>query len=157
MSAISKLAKASPGVIYHHFASKNQILQAVYERARILKRGSLLQGYDPRMPDKEAFILVALNAYTFYRRYHKMLRFAELYEDVGFPIPAAALKPTPQAIAFRSRFCSKSQGGVLGDLPHRVVEEMTFGLVMRLAKQRRRLPEAILRKTAEGVWRAIKA
>ena len=157
MSAISEAANASPGVIYHHFASKEEIFQAVYERARLLKRESLLVGYDHSMPAKEAFILVAMNSYAFYRKHHKALRFVELYEDAGFPIPPAALKPTPAAIAFQQRFCSKSQGGVFADLPQDVIHEMTFGLVMRLAKNPKKLPESVLREAAERVWNSLTA
>jgi len=91
MSAISKKAGASPGAIYHHFIGKEDIFQAVYERARVLKRDSLLAGYDPSMPAKEAFILVVQNSYVFYRKHHKVLRFVDLYEDAGFPIPPSAL------------------------------------------------------------------
>jgi len=157
MSAISKRAMASPGVIYHHFASKEEIFQTVYERVRLLKRGSLLEGYTSSMPAREAFILVALNSYSFYRRQHKALRFAELYEDAGFPIPTSALKSTPEALAFQARFCSKSRGGILAALPQEVIHEMTFGLVARLAKQPKTLSEAVLRLIAEKIWDSIKA
>ena len=157
MSAISKRAEASPGVIYHHFSSKEEIFQAVYERARLLKRGSLLEGYTPAMPARDAFILVALNTYSFYRKHHREIRFVDLYEDAGFPIPASALKPTPEAVQFQQRFCGKSHGGILVDLPDEVISEMTFGLVARLAKQPKKLSEAILREIAERVWSSLKA
>jgi AcrR family transcriptional regulator len=157
MSAISKCAKASPGVIYYYFASKEEIFQTVYERARLLKRGSLLEGYNSSIPAKEAFILVALNSYAFYRRHQKALRFVELYEDAGFPVPDSALKPTPEAIAFQRRFCSKTAGGILAELPREVIHEMTFGLVARLAKQPQRLSETMLRMIAGKVWQSIKA
>ena len=157
MSAISKRADASPGVIYHHFASKEEIFQAVYERARITKRGSLLLGYRESMAAKEAFVLVALNAYAFYRKHHKDVRFVDLYEDAGFPVPDSALAPTPEANQFQRRFCAKSEGGVLADLPKEIANEMTFGLLSRLAKQPKRIPEAVLRDIAARVWASIKA
>jgi hypothetical protein len=78
-------------------------------------------------------------------------------EDVGFPIPPSALKPTAQALQFQKRFCGKSDGGVLADLPHEVIHEMTFGLVGRLAKLPGRLSEATLRDIAARVWNSIKA
>ena len=156
MSAISKLADASPGVIYHHFAGKEEIFQAVYERARITKRGSLLMGYRESMEAKEAFFLVALNTYAFYRKHHKDIRFVDLYEDAGFPIPDSALTPTPAAVQFQQRFCAKSQGGILAELPKEILEEMTIGLFSRLAKQPKRIPEAVLRDIAGRVWSSVK-
>jgi TetR/AcrR family transcriptional regulator, repressor of fatR-cypB operon len=47
MSLIAERSGASAGVIYHHFASKEAIIQALYERVRELKRASLLAGYPP--------------------------------------------------------------------------------------------------------------
>lgn len=157
MSAISRRAEASPGAIYHHFTSKEEIFQSVYERVRILKRISLLEGYNPSMQAKDAFILVAINSYAFYRKHHKALRFVDLYEDAGFPIPESVLKPTPEAIAFQQRFCARSHGGVFADLPQDVIYEMTFGLVSRLAKQSKKIPEDVLRNISERVWNSLKA
>ena len=157
MSAISKRADASPGVIYHHFASKEEIFQAVYERARIAKRGSILLGYRESMDAKEAFLLVAMNTYAFYRKHHKDVRFVHLYEDAGFPIPDSAVTPTPEASQFQKRFCAKAQGGILADLPKEATDEMTLGLLSRLAKLPKKIPEAVLRDIAERVWDSIKA
>lgn len=157
MSDIGKRAKASAGVIYHHFASKEDIFQAIYERVRHSKRGSLLRGYTPDMDAKEGFILVALNAYAFYRRHQKELRFVHLYEEAGFPIPAAALSPTQEVIQFQQRYCSKSRGGVFADLPPQVIDEMSLGLVARLARMPMKLPPAVLREVAERAWESMKA
>ncbi len=40
---------------------------------------------------------------------------------------------------FEKRFTSQSKGGVLNDLPPEVIQELTFGLVARLAKKPRKL------------------
>jgi TetR/AcrR family transcriptional regulator, repressor of fatR-cypB operon len=157
MSAIGRRARASAGVIYHHFESKEEIFQAVYERARHLKRASLLDGYTPLMDAKEGFILVALNAYTFYRRHHKALRFVHLYEDAGFPIPEIALRPPSEVIQFQQRYRAQSQGGVLADLPSYVLDEMSLGLIARLAGNGKKLTADVVREIAERVWDSLKA
>jgi hypothetical protein len=59
--------------------------------------------------------------------------------------------------AFMHRFSSRSKGGVLNDWPVDVLEEMTVGLVARLARQRRKLPEALLREIARNMWEAVRA
>lgn len=157
MSAIGKRANASAGVIYHHFTSKEEIFQAIYEKLRHLKRGSLLNGYSDAMDAKEAFILVALNAYTFYRRFQKELRYVSLYEDAGFAIPASTKTLTPEVIQFQRRFSGKARGGVLVDLPPHVLDEMSLGLLARLARDPKKLSPAMLRKVAERAWQALKA
>jgi AcrR family transcriptional regulator len=98
MSLISERSGASAGVIYHHFASKEEIIQAVYERVRALKRASLLEGYSPDMDAKEAFIRVSVNAYRFYRKHLRELHVLDQYENAGFVcLPDKNSQPEPVA------------------------------------------------------------
>jgi len=158
MSLIAERSGASAGVIYHHFESKEAIIQALYERVRELKRASLLEGYSPEMDAKEAFILVWANGYHFYRRHLREMRFLEQYETAGFLCqPETNAHPDKTEIAFERRFRSKSKGGVLNDLPPEVIYELTFGVVARLARQPRKLAPATLRAVAEKVWEAVRA
>jgi hypothetical protein len=46
---------------------------------------------------------------------------------------------------------------VLNELPAEVVQEMTLGLVARLAKQPKKLSSKLLREVAEKVWLAVRA
>ena len=158
MSLISERSGASAGVIYHYFASKEEIIQALYERVRALKRASLLDGYSPDMEAKEAFIQVATNAYHFYRKHLRELRFLDQYESAGFVCaPEKNSQPDKERTEFERRFSSRSKGGILNDLPPEVIQELTFGLVARLAKQPRKLTPQVLRSVSEKVWEAIKA
>jgi AcrR family transcriptional regulator len=158
MSLIAERAGASPGVIYHHFASKEEIIQALYDRVRTLKRTSLLQGYSSDMAAKDAFIQVATNFYHFYREHLREMRFLEQYEVAGFVCsPEKNLQPGESQTDFERRFSSRSQGGVLNDWPPEVIYELTLGLVIRLAKQPRTLTLAVLREVAEKVWEVVKA
>jgi TetR/AcrR family transcriptional regulator, repressor of fatR-cypB operon len=158
MSLIAERSGASAGVIYHHFASKEAIIQALYERVRELKRTSLLQGYSPDMDAKEAFILAWTNWYNFYRKHPREMRFLHQYETAGFICqPEKAPHLEKQAIEFQRRFRSRSKGGVLNDLPPEVIQELTFGVVERLARQPRKLAPATLRTVAEKMWEAVKA
>jgi TetR/AcrR family transcriptional regulator, repressor of fatR-cypB operon len=158
MSLISERSGASAGVIYHHFASKEAIIQALYERVRELKRASLLAGYSPEMDAKEAFILAWTNWYNFYRKHPREMRFLHQYETAGFTCrPEKAPQHDKQAIEFQRRFRSQSKGGVLNDLPPEVIQELTFGVVERLAREPRKLAPATLRTVAEKMWEAVKA
>ncbi len=88
MSLISERSGASAGVIYHHFASKEEIIQALYERVRALKRTSLLEGYSPAMDAKEAFILASVNAYNFYRKTPSRTTISRSVRDRRLRLPA---------------------------------------------------------------------
>jgi TetR/AcrR family transcriptional regulator, repressor of fatR-cypB operon len=158
MSLIEKRSGASAGVIYHHFASKEEIIQALYERVRALKRASLLEGYFPDMDAKDAFIQVWTNTYHFYRKHLRELRFLDQYESAGFHCrPDKNSRPDQERTEFERRFRSRSKGGVLNDLPPEVIRELTVGLAQRLAKQPRKLASGVLRNVAEKVWGAIRA
>jgi AcrR family transcriptional regulator len=158
MSLVSERSGASAGVIYHHFESKEAIIQALYERVRELKREGLLEGYSPEMDAQEAFILVWTNWYNFYRRHPREMRFLHQYETAGFVCePEKNPHPDKKAMEFQRRFRSQSSGGVLNNLPPEVIQELTFGVVERLARQSRKLSAATLRTVAEKVWEAVKA
>jgi AcrR family transcriptional regulator len=158
MSLVARRSGASAGVIYHHFASKEEIIQALYERVRALKRASLLEGYSPEMDAKEAFIQVAMNAYRFYRKHLREMRFLEQYETAGFVCaPDKEPRRDKAMTEFERLFSSRSKGGVLNDWPPEVIYELTVGLVARLAKHPRKLPAHVLREVAEKVWEMVKA
>ena len=158
MSLIAERAGASAGVIYHHFESKEAIIQALHERVRGLKRASLMEGYAPEMDAKEAFLLVWANGYHFYRKHQREMRFLEQYESAGFVCKPEEGTPREQeAKEFEERFRAKSKGGVLNDLPAEVIYELTFGVVARLARQPRRLTRETLRSVAEKLWEAVRA
>src|ERR1700743_3247123 len=56
MSLLARRSGASAGVIYHYFASKEAIIQALYERINTLKRRSILEGISPDGEPREAFV-----------------------------------------------------------------------------------------------------
>lgn len=158
MSLISERSGASAGVIYHYFSSKEEILQALYDRVRELKRTSLLEGYSPEMDAKEAFIKVWVNGYYFYRKHLREMRFLDQYESVGFPCAANGKERADKKQAeFERRFTNQSKGGVLNDLPPEVIQELTFGVVARLARQPRKLSPQVLREVAEKMWEVVRA
>src|ERR1700756_5006939 len=79
MSAVADRSGASPGVIYHYFPSKNDLIRSLYERIAATKRAALLEGYSEDIPPREALLKIWLNAYRFYRTHPKELRFLDQY------------------------------------------------------------------------------
>jgi AcrR family transcriptional regulator len=155
MSLIAERAGASAGVIYHHFASKEEIIQALYERVRGLEAASLLQGYSPDKDAREAFLQGWSNMYHFNRKHPREMRFLEQYESAGFICRPG--EKSPELLAFGQRFSGRANGGVLKDWPPEVLETLTIGVVVRLAKQPRTLSPAILREIAEKMWEVVRA
>lgn len=158
MSQISKRSGASAGVIYHHFESKQDIISALYQQIMALKHSMLLQGYVPDMDARQAFIHVWMNAYQFYHQHRREMRFLEHYENAGFAVCGPEDNAAGQALSeLERRFRGKAQGGVLNDWPVVVMQEMTLGLVARLAKLPDALAPAMLLEIAETLWDSVKA
>ncbi|AXC14013.1 transcriptional regulator, TetR family [Acidisarcina polymorpha] len=157
MSLLSKRSGASPGVIYHYFGSKEQIIQALYERIRALKIQAFLGGFSPDQDPHNTFLRGCLNIYNFYRKHKREMRFYEQYEHAGFACTHDAKQEDERAKAYARCFSSKSKGGVLNEWPAEVVQEMTLNLVIRLASQPRKLPEPLLLEIAEGMWQIVKS
>jgi AcrR family transcriptional regulator len=157
MSLVAQRSGASAGVIYHYFASKEAIIQALYERIRALKRASLLEGFSLEQAPRDTFIQGCLNAYNFYRKHKREMRFYEQYTHAGFTCAPETAPADERAAAFAHRFSSQSKGGVLNEWPPEVINELTLNLVVRLASQPRKLPVPLLREIADSIWQAVKA
>ena len=157
MSLIGERSGTSAGLIYHHFASKEEIIQALYERIHTLKMASFLDGFDPEADAHQAFVHGCESLYLFYRKHQKEMHFLEQYKNAGFPCQPELNEIDPRIAAFVQRFSSRSKGGVLNEWPADVHQEITLGLIERLSKLPRKLSATVLREIAESLWAQVKA
>lgn len=156
MSLIATRAGASAGVIYHYFSSKEEIIQALYESIRALKTEAFLADFDPDQDPGQVFVQIFISLYTFYRKHQREMRFYEQYEHSGFTCTPEHAAKDKRAAAFANRFSSKSRGGVLKEWPVAVLQEMTLGLVLRLADQPKKIATPLLREIAESTWEMVR-
>jgi TetR/AcrR family transcriptional regulator, repressor of fatR-cypB operon len=157
MSLIARRSGASPGIIYHYFSSKEEIIRALYQGILTLKHEAFLGDFDPDDDPGKVFVEIFVNAYKFHRKHQREMRFCELYEHAGFACAAEGGVKDERSLAFAKRFSGKSSGGVLKDWPNDVIEELTLGLVARFAGQQKRIAEPLLREIAQGTWEMVKA
>ena len=157
ISLLTQRSGASAGVVYHYFASKEEIIQALYERIRILKTEALVGTFAPDRDARECFIDGCLNLYQFYRKHKREMRFYEQYEHAGFACSPEASPPDERVAAFARRYSSQSKGGVLNEWPTDVLEEVTLRLISRLASHERKLPKVLLCEIADGIWNMVRA
>jgi AcrR family transcriptional regulator len=137
MSVLAKRSGASPGVIYHYFPSKDDLIHAVHERVVSIKHEVFFEGVSPDESPREALLRVWLNAYRFYRSHRKETRFLDQY--------------------LNSSYCGKAEGAE--ELAHpesaRILKCLTLGLAASLAKAPKPFSPATLKRIAETVWNAI--
>lgn len=157
MSLVMERSGASAGVIYHHFASKDAILEALFHRIRGSKMESVLAFYSPEMEPREAFLRFGVNIYRFYRDHPREVRFLQQVEVAGLPCCAAGEPYSEVAAGFERCFRRQSEGGVLRDWPQAVLEEVTVGLVEHLAALPDDVSEEMLREVGLHIWEAVRA
>ncbi len=159
MSALVKKSGASPGVIYHYFPSKDELIRAVYRHVESIKHEAFFRGYSDRMSAREALLHIWLNAYDFYRTRVKEARFLDQYLNSPYcktgDDEGEAKDPTMKRIVKWLR--PKKHGGVLKDLPPEAIDSLTLGLAASLAKAPTNFPKSTLKEIAETVWTAIAA
>jgi AcrR family transcriptional regulator len=158
MSVLAKRSGASPGVIYHYFPSKDDLIHALYLRIASVKREVLLIGYSEEMTPREAFLHVWLNAYRFYRTHLRETRFLDQYLNSPYCSAAAAGETQhsdPNIARLLKLMRPRKKGGILKDLPPEAIHSLSFGLAANLAKAPKSFPAATLKYIAETAWTAI--
>jgi len=160
MSLLAKRSGASPGVIYHYFPSKEDLIRALYLRLKSAKRQVFLEGYSRQTSPQQAFTNVWANAYHFYRTQIRETRFLEWYENSPFG-QEHTITDSPEQEAARTHFLkafrAKKAGGVLKNLPPEAIYELSFGLAARLAKKEETIRPGMLKKIADAAWSALAA
>ena len=160
MAVLAKKSGASPGVIYHYFPSKDDLIRAVYDRVERQKHEALFKGHSERMSAREALLHIWLNAYDFYRTQKREARFLEQYLSSPYCKTAGAGEkgskdPIMKRIVRWMR--PKKHGGVLRDLPPEAIDSLTLGLAASLARSEKEFSKSTLKEIAETVWTAIAA
>src|ERR1700722_20189704 len=67
MSLVARRAGTSPGIIYHYFPSKDELIRALCLHVKAKMGRFLIKGQVVDMPAEQAFKRVWMNAYRFYR------------------------------------------------------------------------------------------
>ncbi len=157
MSLLARRSGASPGVIYHYFPSKDDLIRAVYQRVASIKHDAILSGFNETMPAREGMLLVWLNMYRFYRTHLKETRFLDQYLNSPYCGGCGTVPGEDDpALARLARLLQPHKhGGMLKDLPPEAIESLTLGLVRDLARAPREFSPETLRIVAEAVWTAI--
>jgi AcrR family transcriptional regulator len=158
MSLLAKRSGASAGVIYHYFASKDEVIHAVYMHVKSLKLQSLREGQIENSSFQQAYLQMYVNVYNFYRTHLRETRFLDLYENSTFCAGIPAEPPAdldPAFMAFLKAFRPKSEGGILKELPLAAIHEFSFGTARQLGKKDQVIEGLVLRNIAMASWKAI--
>ena len=158
MSIVAKRSGASPGVIYHYFESKDDLLRAAYVDVKTASIAAIDAAGLEDLPPRDAFMRMWINAYRYFVANRIEAQFIEQYEGMpGYKTPevSAALAESEHYAALRRRFYSDEIGFPLKPLPIGVVNELTFTAALRLAVRLEPLDAEAQMAVAEACWAAI--
>lgn len=179
MSLISKRSKASAGVIYHYFDSKEDLLETLYWRIKRDIMQAVASADDPRQPLARRFQTLWLSIFRFCLAHPQEMAFLEQYESVPkvkrhdarlhgkaktlddlVERTHEALEDLPQEEkTLYGLFVDLRAQDLIKDLPLEVFGEFTHGIALRLALQvnagQLSLDETKLNEVAKACWDAI--
>jgi AcrR family transcriptional regulator len=181
MSLISKRARASAGVIYHYFESKDDLLESLYRRIKGDMSRTWLTVDDPQQPLARRFQSLLLVIFRYCIAHPQEVAFLEQYESLpqtkrygvqlqdkvetldslieGFRIQDLLRDLPFEGQALYGLIEDLRTQDLLKDLPLEVIGEFTLGMALRLARLAATglvsLDEAALTDIARACWDAI--
>jgi AcrR family transcriptional regulator len=79
MSLIASEAGVGMGTIYHHFPSKEELVNVLYRELKVEVNRAMLSGYSREAPIRERFFRIWRNLFHVYLQYPEMFQFLEQY------------------------------------------------------------------------------
>lgn len=181
MSLISKRSKASPGIIYHYFESKDELVQTIYDRIYGNSLRAFQAADNPREPLAKRFQTLWLSVYDYCFNHPLEIAFLDQYENS--PMTQQAKNPfnldtrsldgllaslreqnrieqlSPEEKTLVGLMADLRAQNLIRDLPPAVIGEFAVGVARRLARQaatgQLSLDEYKLNEVALACWNAV--
>jgi AcrR family transcriptional regulator len=161
IALIAKRAKASPGIIYHYFESKDEIVATLYRRVENDYIQALLDGDTLALPWSARMRQIFLGTYDYFVAHPLALAFYEQYKNSAYSkaqnevTDDSAMAPLVQAML------GDIEQGLVKAWPLQVIYAMTAGVAIGVAKFQIAgvvtLDQATLEAIAEAACRSIQA
>lgn len=134
MALIAKRANSSPGIIYHYFASKEEIVHTLYEQVKKGYGQALLTGRPLELPWQERLKQVWLNSYHHWVAHPSETVFWEQYKNSNFAEHGQNLESDPSFAPLLQVLSQDITAGYIKPYPFEVLYLMTLGTSLALAK-----------------------
>lgn len=134
ISKIAKQAKASPGIIYHYFASKDEIMHTLYLNIFKELMDALLDDVLLERPCLERLKIVWLRRFHFHINNPAKTKFIEQYKNSTYFTLEKEQATNELLIGLVTMIQGDIVRGEIKPLPLRVVHAMTMGVADNIAK-----------------------
>jgi AcrR family transcriptional regulator len=161
ISQISKRSNAGPGIIYHYFTTKDDIIHTVFQSISNEYAEFLLVGFPKEASWLDKLKHIWLRSYHFFVNNPKKALFQEQYKNSPYYHPEYTLESEPYFADLIQPFLVEVEKGNLKPLPFPVLYAMTVGVALNIAKLQIEgavQPDEIMLETlAEASCRSIAA
>jgi AcrR family transcriptional regulator len=161
ISLIAKEAKSSPGIIYHYFESKDEIIHSLYEII-LQQYTEALMVNDPLSYDWfERLKSVWLSTFHYFVAHPKHASFLEQYKNSAYAHYTQSIEADPNLAPLIGTIRKDIEQGSIKALPFDVIYALTVDVAKSLAKLQIagivHLDEATLEEIAERSCRTLQA
>lgn len=160
MSKVAQEAGVSTGIIYHYFASKDELITELYKAIKSRSIAMLLENFDQNQPLKTQIRQLLENIIRYSIRHPRESAFVEQYVRSPYyhPDVDAALRACYQPI-----LCCFEQAQaqmIIKELPYPVISAFTLDVATSLAQKQANgfinLTPALIEQVIEAAWEAIR-
>jgi AcrR family transcriptional regulator len=161
IALIARQAESSPGIIYHYFASKDEIVHSLYEVVLKQYTQAMMQA-NPFSPDRfEWFKQLWLTTFHYFVAHPKQASFLEQYKNSSYGQHRQSIEFDENLSSLVQIVQEDIRQGVIKDMPLDVIYTLTVGVAISVAKLQIagiiKLDEAMLSEIAEASCRALQA
>mgnify|MGYP000057409864 CR=1 FL=1 len=159
MALLASRAGVSAGVIYHYFASKDEVIQALVTQLKAEQGKALIAGEPYLLPFPDNIKRLWLNGFRYYVAHPRQTIFLEQYKNSPFPQQFQDEWLDENTLPLAQMIQHDIEQGVIQRLPLEALHDMTLGVAIMLAKRQIRgeiqLDEDALERVALACCRAI--
>ncbi|MDQ0497243.1 MULTISPECIES: TetR/AcrR family transcriptional regulator [Paenibacillus] len=156
-----KRANVGSGTIYNYFASKEDLVNAVYKKARVHWGECLLQGYEPSASLYERFKRIQLNRFHFGINFPKEFMFIDTYSFSPYiSIELRDMADTHNSSKVIEILIEEGQSqGMIKEMDSHLCSQLIHGIVAAILKgyyvQKYPLNDYQIQQIIEASWKAI--
>jgi AcrR family transcriptional regulator len=163
MAMVAERAGVGAGTIYRYFENKDVLITELYKELEAKLYPFLLEGYTVEAPLRMRFLHLGTALLRYFIEHPLHFRYLEQFHNSPYGVAVRRdklLGKTGGCDAFRELF---EQGGaqqVVKDLPLVILFALAFGPLLAVARDHIlgfvRLDDAIIERTVEACWDAVK-
>ncbi|HYM32257.1 MAG TPA: TetR/AcrR family transcriptional regulator [Candidatus Cybelea sp.] len=153
---LARKAGVGTGTIYRYFATKEALLNALYQRWKGAYNDAVLAPFEPGLSIRARFGLYWRRMTGFARSESRAVRFMEMHHHASY-LDARSREMTERYLATATAFIDEGvREGVLKQLPPQLAAALMWGALIGLMKMYPNLDDMVVAQVEECLWDGIR-